>query len=163
MILISYLQDKSGVPLLAYEKYQQPREVEVSALSKLTLQHTNLTSHSYINIKIIHQKAHPFELLKGVRHFIFDDRNWELYSQNCIFTLLFFFTFIHRNIFITRLLRYGRFLSFYWFSFNIHLFQKLVIVPVKKELGIAFKGNHKMVVEALEVSYCEIIFSRLRA
>ncbi|KAH6771977.1 glycyl-tRNA synthetase / glycine-tRNA ligase [Perilla frutescens var. hirtella] len=28
--------------------------------------------------------------------------------------------------------------------------EKLVIVPVKKELGLAFKGNHKMVVEALE-------------
>lgn len=28
--------------------------------------------------------------------------------------------------------------------------EKLVIVPVKKELGLAFKGKHKMVVEALE-------------
>lgn len=41
-------------------------------------------------------------------------------------------------------------------------FQKLVIAPVKKELGLAFKGNQKMVVESLEVinvvnsllSYC---------
>jgi len=31
------------------------------------------------------------------------------------------------------------------------LFQKLVINPVKKELGLAFKGNQKKVVEALEV------------
>jgi len=31
------------------------------------------------------------------------------------------------------------------------LFQKLVITPVKKELGLAFKGNQRMVVEALEV------------
>lgn len=30
-------------------------------------------------------------------------------------------------------------------------FQKLVIAPVKKELGLSFKGNQKMVVEALEV------------
>lgn len=29
--------------------------------------------------------------------------------------------------------------------------QKLVIAPVKKELGLAFKGNQRMVVEALEV------------
>ncbi|XP_057767704.1 glycine--tRNA ligase, mitochondrial 1-like isoform X2 [Salvia miltiorrhiza] len=28
--------------------------------------------------------------------------------------------------------------------------EKLVVVPVKKELGLAFKGNHRMVVEALE-------------
>jgi len=27
----------------------------------------------------------------------------------------------------------------------------LVITPVKKELGLAFKGNQRMVVEALEV------------
>lgn len=32
------------------------------------------------------------------------------------------------------------------------VFQKLVIVPSKKELGLEFKGNQKMVVEALEVS-----------
>lgn len=32
-------------------------------------------------------------------------------------------------------------------------FQKLVITPIKKELGLAFKGNQKMVVEALEVIY----------
>jgi hypothetical protein len=31
------------------------------------------------------------------------------------------------------------------------LFQKLVITPIKKELGLAFKGNQKKVVEALEV------------
>lgn len=31
------------------------------------------------------------------------------------------------------------------------LFQKLVINPVKKELGLAFKGNQKNVVEAMEV------------
>jgi len=31
------------------------------------------------------------------------------------------------------------------------LFQKLVITPIKKELGLAFKGSQKMVVEALEV------------
>jgi len=31
------------------------------------------------------------------------------------------------------------------------LFQKLVINPIKKELGLAFKGNQKKVVEALEV------------
>lgn len=30
-------------------------------------------------------------------------------------------------------------------------FQKLIITPAKKELGLAFKGNQKMVVEALEV------------
>lgn len=30
--------------------------------------------------------------------------------------------------------------------------QKLVVVPSKKELGLAFKGNQKMVVQALEVS-----------
>ena len=30
--------------------------------------------------------------------------------------------------------------------------EKLIIAPVKKELGLAFKGNQKMVVEALEVS-----------
>lgn len=30
-------------------------------------------------------------------------------------------------------------------------FQKLVITPVKKDLGLAFKGNQKMVVEALLV------------
>ena len=30
--------------------------------------------------------------------------------------------------------------------------QKLVIAPVKKELGLAFKGNQKNVVEALEVN-----------
>lgn len=29
-VLTSLLQDKSHVPLVAYEKYQQPREVEVS-------------------------------------------------------------------------------------------------------------------------------------
>lgn len=33
------------------------------------------------------------------------------------------------------------------------LLQKLVIAPVKKELGLAFKGSAKMVVEALEVLY----------
>lgn len=31
--------------------------------------------------------------------------------------------------------------------------QKLVIAPVKKELGLAFKGCQKNVVEALEVNY----------
>lgn len=31
------------------------------------------------------------------------------------------------------------------------LLQKLVIVPSKKDLGLAFKGNQKMVLEALEV------------
>lgn len=30
--------------------------------------------------------------------------------------------------------------------------QKLVIAPVKKELGLAFKGSQKNVVEALEVN-----------
>ena len=30
--------------------------------------------------------------------------------------------------------------------------QKLVIAPVKKEVGLAFKGNQKNVVEALEVN-----------
>lgn len=33
-----------------------------------------------------------------------------------------------------------------------NVFQKLVIAPVKKELGLAFKGSQKNVVEALEVS-----------
>lgn len=37
------------------------------------------------------------------------------------------------------------------------LFQKLMITPMKKELGLAFKGSQKMVVEALEVNYM-IIF-----
>lgn len=31
-------------------------------------------------------------------------------------------------------------------------FQKLVVIPVKKELGLAFKGSQKNVVEALEVN-----------
>jgi hypothetical protein len=31
------------------------------------------------------------------------------------------------------------------------LLPKLVIVPSKKDLGLAFKGSQKMVVEALEV------------
>jgi hypothetical protein len=35
-------------------------------------------------------------------------------------------------------------------TFNVG-YQKLVIAPVKKELGLAFKGNQKKVVEALEV------------
>lgn len=34
------------------------------------------------------------------------------------------------------------------------LLQKLVITPVKKELGLAFKSSQKQVVEALEVYYC---------
>jgi len=34
----------------------------------------------------------------------------------------------------------------------VTFFQKLVIVPVKKELGLALKGNQKDVVEALEVN-----------
>jgi len=38
----------------------------------------------------------------------------------------------------------------HWSSY-FSLFQKLVITPVKKELGLAFKGNQRMVVEALEV------------
>jgi len=33
----------------------------------------------------------------------------------------------------------------------LFFFQKVVITPVKKELGLAFKGSQKMVVEALEV------------
>ena len=37
--------------------------------------------------------------------------------------------------------------------FVLFLYQRLVIVPVKKELGLAFKGNQKNVVEALEVVY----------
>lgn len=41
--------------------------------------------------------------------------------------------------------------------FVIH--QKLVIAPVKKELGLAFKGNQKKVVEALEVCYCTLLLS----
>jgi hypothetical protein len=35
-------------------------------------------------------------------------------------------------------------------TFNVG-YQKLVIAPVKKELGLSFKGNQKKVVEALEV------------
>lgn len=42
-----------------------------------------------------------------------------------------------------------------FFLILFHLLQKLTIVPVKKELGLAFKGDHKMVVEALEV-FCYI-------
>lgn len=39
------------------------------------------------------------------------------------------------------------------------LYQKLIITPVKKELGLAFKGNQKMVVEALEVFIvCALLF-----
>ena len=38
------------------------------------------------------------------------------------------------------------------FTHEIKL-QKLVIAPVKKELGLAFKGSQKNVVEALEVNY----------
>jgi hypothetical protein len=43
------------------------------------------------------------------------------------------------------------------------LFQKLVITPIKKELGLAFKGNQKKVVEALEVirGVTILIFSTL--
>jgi len=37
------------------------------------------------------------------------------------------------------------------------LLQKLVIVPSKKDLGLAFKGNQKMVLEALEVTSLVII------
>jgi hypothetical protein len=37
------------------------------------------------------------------------------------------------------------------------LLQKLVIVPSKKDLGLAFKGNQKMVVEALEVIHLILI------
>ncbi|KAG8379652.1 hypothetical protein BUALT_Bualt07G0111300 [Buddleja alternifolia] len=37
--------------------------------------------------------------------------------------------------------------------------EKLVISPVKKELGLAFKGAQKMVVEALEIAPCEICFN----
>lgn len=40
-----------------------------------------------------------------------------------------------------------KFVMYVYFIF----FQKVVITPVKKELGLAFKGNQKMVVEALEV------------
>jgi hypothetical protein len=36
---------------------------------------------------------------------------------------------------------------------HLLLLQKLVIVPSKKDLGLAFKGNQKMVVEALEVTH----------
>lgn len=36
-------------------------------------------------------------------------------------------------------------------------FQKVVITPIKKDLGLAFKGNQKMVVEALEVIVKEAI------
>ncbi|KAK6912534.1 Anticodon-binding [Dillenia turbinata] len=35
-------------------------------------------------------------------------------------------------------------------AYDLHAHTKLVIAPVKKELGLAFKGNQKMVVEALE-------------
>lgn len=38
-------------------------------------------------------------------------------------------------------------------------FQKLVITPVKKELGLAFKGSQKMVVEALEVKHSFFTFT----
>ena len=41
----------------------------------------------------------------------------------------------------------------FWYS----ILQKLVIVPSKKDLGLAFKGNQKMVLEALEVTNLVII------
>ena len=43
---------------------------------------------------------------------------------------------------------YGKPLQY--LTFNVG-YQKLVIASVKKELGLAFKGNQKKVVEALEV------------
>jgi hypothetical protein len=36
--------------------------------------------------------------------------------------------------------------------------QKLVIVPSKKDLGLAFKGSQKMVLEALEVTDLVLVF-----
>lgn len=97
------MQEKSGVSLVAHEKFAQPREVEVSLSFPhlIWLSHECTRAHTHIYI-CMHCNS-------------LDDHNL--------------------------------------------LYQKLIITPVKKELGLAFKGNQKMVVEALEVFIvCTLLF-----
>lgn len=142
MFLLLFLQDRSGVPLVAYEKYQQPREVEVCLSSVFTLHRTIHISCSYWDDGFCMKG--PFFLYnrKGVPSWL----HWvhsslplpEKYSFDGCY-----------NMFI--------FQAFFLISFD--LLQKLVIVPVKKELGLAFKGDHEMVVEALKVLYYNTVLS----
>ncbi|KAL2234515.1 UNVERIFIED_CONTAM: Glycine--tRNA ligase, mitochondrial 1 [Sesamum indicum] len=97
--------DKSGMPLVAYEKYPEPREVEVSSSLSLTF-----ILNAGVNIIYVQ---------------VFDLHNWSNTPE-----VAWVDPFISPSPSLFR--------------------HKLVIVPSKKQLGLAFKGNQKMVAEALE-------------
>lgn len=108
MFLCLMSQEKSGVPLVAHEKFSEPKEVEVVF---------NIVSTELLVFNIV-----TTELLMAFM------------TGPCIF--------MHNPLkSVVSLL-----------DLVSECFQKLVITPVKKELGLAFKGNQKKVVEALEVN-----------